>query len=152
MTTTTNMDPLKQTVLVFSILIFLLFLTITIIASVQYSKYKIVDCTAICEEFFNRCLLSFNYENNQGQVRTKTAPIAYHEISQSGVFSVKVAFQPPEGNDPPSNFFVIGSPYHVFIGTKSMVVIYTILTFLALLISVSFMPAFSSSEKTASKK
>jgi hypothetical protein len=148
------MDPLKQTVLVFSILIFLLFLTITIIASVQYSKYKIVDGTAICEEFFNRCLLSFNYENTQGQVRTKTSPIAYNEINQSGVFNVKVAFQPPVNNEPPSNFFVIGSPYHVFLGTKSMVVIYTILTFLALLISVSFLPAFSSSSspKTTSKK
>jgi hypothetical protein len=42
---------------------------------------------------------------------------------------------------------VIGSPYHVFIGTKSMVVIYTILSFLALLICVSFLPAFSSKSK-----
>ena len=143
-----NADPMKQTILVFSILIFLLFLIITIIASVQYSRYKIVDGTAICEEFFNRCLLSFHYENGEGEVKTLTTPIAYHEINQSGVFSVKVAFQPPTSASPPSNFFVIGSPYHVFIGTKSMVVIYTILSFLALLICVSFLPAFSSKSKS----
>lgn len=142
-----NADPMKQTILVFSILIFLLFLIITIIASVQYSRYKIVDGTAICEEFFNRCLLSFHYENGEGEVKTLTTPIAYNEINQSGVFSVKVAFQPPASAAPPSNFFVIGSPYHVFIGTKSMVVIYTILSFLALLICVSFLPAFSSKSK-----
>lgn len=138
-----NADPVKKTVLAFSILIFLLFLGITIIASVQYSRYKLVDGTAICEEFFNRCLLSFQYQDSDGNVKTKTSPIAYHEINQSGIFSVKVAYRPPAVIREPSEFFVIGSPYHVFIGTKSMVVIYTILTFLALLISMSFLPAFS---------
>lgn len=147
-----NADPVKQTVLVFSVLIFLLFLTITIIASVQYSRYKVVDGTAICEEFFNRCLLSFNYMDADGNVKTKTSPIAYNEINQSGVFSVKVAFRPPARHDDPADFFIIGSPYHVFVGTKSMVVIYTILTFLALLICVSFLPAFSAVSNGDNKK
>ena len=140
---------MKQTIVVFSVVIFVLFLIITIIASVQYSRYKIVDGTAICEEFFNRCLLSFPYLDQSGQTKTKVSPIAYNEIHQSGVFSVKVAYRPPaETDQSPSEFFIIGSPYHVFLGTKSMIVIYSILTFLALLISVSFLPVFSSSTKS----
>jgi len=134
---------MKQTILVFSVVIFVLFLVMTILASVQYSQYKIVDGTAICEEFFNRCLLSFHYENASGEVKTKVSPIAYNEIHQSGVFSVRVAFRPSKNEDEaPSDFFIIGSPYHVFLGTKSMIIMYSILTFMALLICVSFLPAF----------
>jgi len=141
-------NPTKQTILVFSVLIFILFFIITVLSAVQYSRYKITDGTAICEEFLNRCLLSFHYLDAHGDVKTKVSPIAYHEINQSGVFSVKVAYaKPSNDHEDPTDFFVVGSPYHVFLGTKSMLVIYIILTFLAFLICLSFMPGLYSSTK-----
>lgn len=138
---------MKSTILVFSVIILVLFSIITILASVQYSQYKVVDGTAICEEFFNRCLLSFPYQDASGDVKTKVSPIAYNEIHQSGVFSVRVAYKMAKEATEPSEFFIVGSPYHVFLGTKSMVVMYAILTFLALLICLSFLPAFSGPQK-----
>jgi len=137
---------LQQTIVVFTVLIFVFFVTITVLSGVQYSRYKIVDGTAICEEFVNKCLLSFPYQDQNGLVRTKVSPIAFHEINQSGVFNVKVAYRPPpptSSSTPslePSDFFVIGSPYHTFLGTKSLFLIYLTLSFLAFLICLSFLP------------
>lgn len=129
----------RATLVVLSIIIFLLFLVILSISIVQYQHFKIADGTAICEEFLNRCVLQFDYDNGTGQPVTKTSVLGYQEIQRDGVFNVKVAYR--VGSDQSlQEYFIIGSPYHVFLGTKNMVIIYSVLTVFSLLIVLSFIP------------
>jgi len=131
-----------RTIVIFSILIFILFLIITSISGFQYSRYKIVDGTATCEAFVNRCLLVFPYVDGTGASRTKVSPIAFSEINQAGIWSVKVVYRLTDDGKDTNDFFILGSPFHVFLGTKSMFLIYLILTILSGLICLSYIPAF----------
>lgn len=132
---------LQTTIIVLSILIFILFVVITIISGMQYSRYTIVDGTAICEESSNQCTLSFPYIDTYQHVKTKISTIAFSDIHQTGVFNVKVAFRPPTvSHDDVQEYFIVGSPHHIFLGTKSMLLIYILLTLLALFICISFIP------------
>lgn len=133
---------IRTTILAFSVIILILFLIITGISIWQYTRYKIVDGTAICN-VPERCLLVFNYKNPRGEQKTNVSAISFQEINQTGVFSVQVAYTlNPQGD--PKDFFLIGSPFHVFIGTKSMLLIYVTLAFLAALICISFIPGLYS--------
>jgi hypothetical protein len=66
--------------------------------------------------------------------------ISFQEIQQSGVFSVKVAYSLDKNGTDAEDYFLIGSPFHVFLGTKNMLLIYITLTFFAGLICISFLP------------
>lgn len=131
---------LRITIISFSFLILILFILILTISVIQYQHFKVVDGTAVCEEFVNRCILTFEYTNSMNEPVRKTSLIGFREINQEGIFQVKVAYRLK--NDQLEEFFVIGSPYHVFLGTKNMVIIYSLLTLFSLVICLSFIPSF----------
>lgn len=138
----------RNTIIAFSITIFLLFVVILSISVIQYQHFKIVDGNAVCEEFFNRCVLSFEYDDGKGNLHKKTSIIGYKEINQDGIFSVKVAYR-LDADGKLGEYFILGSPYHVFLGTKNMVIIYSILSIFSLLICISFIPFTSYKKKRA---
>lgn len=144
------MRPLKITILSLSILIFIFFVLILGISIFQYRRYKIVNGLVVCVEFIDRCLLAFNYKDTKGEVATHVSPIAYDEINRSGVFQVSVAHTLNQDGRP-DDFFVIGSPFHVFLGTKSMLIIYLVLTFLSLLVCLSFIPGLYQPSKNSGR-
>lgn len=142
------MSSIQYTLVSFSVVIFLLFIIISVISIWQYTKYKIVDGTAICEDnIVDRCLLVFNYLTQQNEQKTKVSPISFQEIQQSGIFSVKVAYSLDKNGTDANDYFLIGSPFHVFLGTKNMLLIYITLTFFAGLICISFLPGLYKQQK-----
>jgi hypothetical protein len=138
---------MKQTIIAFAIIICLLFIALTIISIIQYTKYKIVDGIAVCVEFVDRCVLSFTYKDKNNEEQKYVSPIAFDEIQRSGVFNVQVAYTLTKDGQP-DDFFIIGSPFHVFLGTKTMLLIYIILSFVSLLICLSFIPGLYQKQKT----
>ena len=140
-------NPMFYPIFVFSIFVFILFVFILSISVSQYLNYKVTDGTASCSEQLNNCLLKFEWKDSKGEVHTEKKVISYENINQSGVFSVQVAYK--VNNDNLDRFLIIGSPWNVYLGTTTYIIVYSILSFLSLLVILMMIPFH---KKKSSKK
>lgn len=139
------MDGLRITLIVFTFILFGLFFSIDVLAIQQMVNYTLTSGTMDCLPNLGRCVVSYSVENTDGTLSQKEKIIGYSEINQEGRFSVTVAFQKQN----PDVFVVLGSN-QLFLGTPFYVSIYTIMTFLTLVILFLFFWPFKN--KNLNKK
>lgn len=140
-------NPMFYPIFVFSIFVFILFVFILSISVSQYLNYKVTDGTAYCSEELNNCRLKFDWKDSKGESHSENKIVSYQNINQAGVFSVKVAYKVK--NDTIDRFLIIGSPWNVYLGTSTYIIVYSILSFLSLLVVLMMIPFH---QKKASKK
>jgi len=152
--TTTSSKPLTGLqifIFLLCIAIFILFVVILSLSVHQFMYYKTTQGTVLCQHLTSRCILSFNYYDSSGNEHSKLSPIGYDEIGQDGVFTVQVAYHYNKNDNDLHDFFIIGSNYHMFLGTQNLIIIYSILSFISLLVCLTFFPILSSSSKEEKK-
>lgn len=127
-------------ILIFSVLIFILFLYIMILSIIQYKQYTLTTGTAKCTDknVASSCILSFEYQVPNGTIKKYEKLMSFEELNQEGTFSVDVAYK--LNGDSIDKVYIIGSNFHIFLGTQNNVIIYSILSFLALILVCSLIP------------
>lgn len=133
-----SFNPMYYPIFVFSIFVFILFVFILVIAVTQYLNYKVTDGTVYASEELNRCLVKFNWTNSKGESMPENRVTAYQNIGQNGVFAVKIAYTVDD--DKVDRFLIIGSPWNVYLGTTTYIIVYSILSFLSLLVVLLMIP------------
>ena len=129
------LNGLQITIFMLCIVIFVLFVILLSVSVHQYMYYQIVDGTLICSEISHRCVLYFNYvDPNTQKTETKVGLVGYQDIGETGTFSVKVAYHMNTTDTSLTDYFIIGSNYHLFLGTANMIIVYSILSFITLVI------------------
>lgn len=132
---------LQLSIFTMCVVIFILFVIILSISVHQYMYYKITDGTLICSDKGKRCALYFTYINeNTKKPENKIGMVGYNDIGESGVFSVKVAYHSNKNDTTITDYFIIGSKYHLFLGTTNMIIVYAILSFITLIICICMAP------------
>lgn len=125
-------------IFVFSIFVFILFVFILSIGVSQYLNYSVVDGTAYCSEDLDWCNLKFTWTNSKGDKITENRIVAYDKIGENGVFSVQVAYTVKD--DAIDWYLIIGSQQDVYLGTTTYIIVYSILSFLSLLVVLLMIP------------
>jgi hypothetical protein len=127
-------------IFVFSIFVFVLFVFILSISVSQYLNYKVVDGTAFCSEELDRCNLKFSWTNSNGETVNEQRVTSFDTIGQNGVFSVEVAYTVNDDGNSIDRYLVIGSPKYVYLGTQTYIIVYSILSFLSLIVIMLMIP------------
>ena len=133
-----SQNSMYYPIFVFSIFVFVLFVFILSISVSQYLNYQVTDGTAYCSDELNRCRLKFIWTNSKNEPITENRVVSYQNINQNGVFSVQVAYTVK--NDKIDRFMIVGSPWNVYIGTSTYIIVYSILSFLSLLVVLLMIP------------
>lgn len=128
---------LQVIIFILCIVIFILFVIILSVSVHQFMYYKIVEGTLICSGTMNRCVVYFNYmDPTTNTMESKVGLIGYNDIGETGTFSVKVAYHMNETDTSLTDYFIVGSRYHLFLGTTNMIIVYSILSFIMLVICI----------------
>ena len=125
-------------ILIFSILIFGLFVWIMSLAVIQYMNFTLTTGTIVCEKPDNAgatCVLTFEYGDNKRQ----TERISFDEIGETGTFTVDIAYH-LDNDGKVEKTFILGSNKSTFLGTQNNVIIYSVLSFLSLILVISLVP------------
>lgn len=123
-------------ILIFSILIFGLFVWIMALTVIQYMNFTLTTGTIVCEKIENSsavCMLTFDYGKETYKER-----ISFDEIGESGTFTVDVAYHLEDGKV--DKKYILGSNKSTFLGTQNNVIIYSVLSFLSLILVISLIP------------
>lgn len=128
-------------IFIFSTFILILFIYLLTLTVIQFMNYVLTTGFAECNSVDGKssCKLTFDYRTSGGDVKEATKLISYDEIGQSGKFTVDVAYKLNE-DDKIDNFYVVGSNTKPFLGTQNNVIIYSILSFLSLILMMSLIP------------
>ena len=111
-----------------------------ILSIIQYKQYTLTPGTAKCADknVGSSCILSFEYQVPNGTIKKYKKLMSFEELNQEGIFSVDVAYK--LNGDSIDKVYIIGSNFHIFLGTQNNVIIYSILSFLALILVCSLIP------------
>ena len=140
-------SSLYMPIFIFSVLILVLFVWIMSLSVIQYMNFTLTTGTIICTKAKSSgavCELTFDY----GEDKKERQRISFDEIGENGTFSVDVAYHLKDGEV--DKTYVLGSNKNTFLGTQTNVIIYSILSFLSLILVLSLIPFRRN--KTASKK
>ena len=140
-------SSLYMPIFIFSVLILVLFVWIMSLSVIQYMNFTLTTGTIICRKAKSSgavCELTFDY----GEDKKERQRISFDEIGENGTFSVDVAYHLKDGKV--DKTYVLGSNKNTFLGTQTNVIIYSILSFLSLILVLSLIPFRRN--KTASKK
>lgn len=140
-------NSLYVPILIFSIFILILFVYILALSVAQYSTFVVTSGTVNCvkAQSKNVCNVSFDYVPDSGVPKTENRQMSFQEIGQPGRFVVDVAYRLEDNKV--SQVYIIGSNYHQFLGTQNNVIIYSVLSFLALVLVCSMIPWKSKDKK-----
>ena len=136
-------NPLFIPIVLFAIFIFILFVFILVLSVIQYQTYSIVDGKASCYSDettnINYCKLNFTYKDNNGKdVEVKDYQISWDDIGENGEFIVDVAYKVKDNKL--KHVIVLTNNNSTFLGTKNSIIVYSILSFLSLIVLVACIP------------
>lgn len=136
-------NPLFIPIVLFAIFIFILFVFILTLSVIQYQSYSIVDGKVSCHsnetENSNDCTLNFTYKDKDGKdVEVKDYQISWDDIGENGEFIVDVAYKLKD--DKLNHVIVLTNNNNMFLGTKNSVIVYSILSFLSLIVLLACIP------------